>query len=114
VAYVGTKSGPLAIELAMPERARIGIDQNGLSRCVMGQLVYEPDIAQSTFPFPKRLAQGGLRSMVLAPLQVESRVFGVLVAELQQRGMRIPSTVERACGAGRPPGATLQRLAASL
>jgi signal transduction histidine kinase/ActR/RegA family two-component response regulator len=80
VAYVGTKSGPLAIELAMPARARIGIDQNGLSRCVMGQLVYEPDIAQSTFPFPKRLAQGGLRSMVLAPLQVESRVFGVLVA----------------------------------
>lgn len=80
VAYVGAKSGPLATELAMPERARIGIDQNGLSRCVMGQLVYEPDIAQSAFPFPKRLAQGGLRSMVLAPLQVESHVFGVLVA----------------------------------
>jgi len=80
VAHVGVKSGPLATELAMPERTRIDIDENGLSRCVLGQLVYEPDIGPSAFPFPKRLAQGGLRSMVLAPLQVESRVFGVLVA----------------------------------
>jgi signal transduction histidine kinase/ActR/RegA family two-component response regulator len=80
VANVGIKSGPLALELAMPERSRIGVDQNGLSRCVQGQLVYEPDISHSPFPFPQRLACGGLQSMVLAPLQVESRVFGVLVA----------------------------------
>ena len=63
----------------MPERARIDIDENGLSRCVGGQLVYEPDIAQVAFPFPRRLAQGGLRSLVMAPLPVESQVFGVLV-----------------------------------
>jgi len=31
------------------------------------------------FPFPQRLAAGGLRSLVLAPLRSESRVFGVLV-----------------------------------
>jgi signal transduction histidine kinase/CheY-like chemotaxis protein len=80
VRRVGIKSSALALELAMPERARIDIDENGLSRCVLGQLVYEPDIGQSTAPFPQRLAQGGLRSVVLAPLQVESRVFGVLVA----------------------------------
>jgi signal transduction histidine kinase/CheY-like chemotaxis protein len=80
VRRVGIKSSALALELAMPERARIDIDENGLSRCVLGQLVYEPDIGQSTAPFPQRLMQGGLRSMVLAPLQVESRVFGVLVA----------------------------------
>jgi signal transduction histidine kinase/ActR/RegA family two-component response regulator/HAMP domain-containing protein len=79
VARVGFKSGALASELAMPERARIDIDENGLSRCVGGQLVYEPDIAQVAFPFPRRLAQGGLRSLVMAPLPVESQVFGVLV-----------------------------------
>ena len=45
-----------------------------------GQLVYEPDIASRRFPFPQRLARGGLRSLVVAPLLVESQVFGVLVA----------------------------------
>ena len=28
------------------------VDRNGLSRCVRGELVYEPDIAASEFPFP--------------------------------------------------------------
>jgi len=86
VARVGVKSGTLALSLAMPERARVEIDENGLSRCVRGTLVYEPDIAEVDFPFPRRLAQGGLRSMVAAPLQVESQVFGVLlVARIEAR-----------------------------
>jgi signal transduction histidine kinase/CheY-like chemotaxis protein len=80
VARIGVKSSVLAFGLAMPERARIDIDQNGLSRCVAGDLVYEPDIGRLDFPFPQRLSRVGLRSLVLAPLQVESRVFGVLVA----------------------------------
>jgi signal transduction histidine kinase/CheY-like chemotaxis protein len=79
VARVGTKSEALAADLAMPERARIDIDQNGLSQCVRGHLVYEPDIARVDFPFPRRVAGGGLRALVVAPLQFESRVFGVLV-----------------------------------
>ena len=80
VTSVGVRSRALAMELAIPEQARIPIDQNGLSHCVQGQLVYEPDIALSSFPFPSRLARGGLRSLVVAPLLAESRVFGVLVA----------------------------------
>jgi signal transduction histidine kinase/CheY-like chemotaxis protein len=44
-----------------------------------GRLVYEPDIAELDFPFPRRLARGGLGSLVAAPLQVESKVFGVLI-----------------------------------
>jgi PAS domain S-box-containing protein len=79
VAAVGVHSQALALDLAMPERARVDIDQNGLSQCVRGRLVYEPDIAKVPFPFPRRLAGGGLGSMVCAPLQVESKVFGVLV-----------------------------------
>ncbi len=80
VARVGVRSAPLAHELAMPEQARIGIDQNGLSRCVHGELVYEPDVRALRSPFPQRLAQGGLGSLVAAPLRFESRVFGVLLA----------------------------------
>jgi PAS domain S-box-containing protein len=77
---VGVKSAPLAMELAMPEQAWIPIDENGLSRCVRGELVYEPDVSEVPFAFPQRLAKGGLRSLVVAPLIVESIVFGVLVA----------------------------------
>jgi signal transduction histidine kinase/CheY-like chemotaxis protein len=80
VARFGVKSGTLALGLAMPERARIAIDQNGLSRCVAGELVYEPDLEPLEVAFPQRLFRAGLRSLVLAPLQVESQVFGVLVA----------------------------------
>jgi signal transduction histidine kinase/CheY-like chemotaxis protein len=87
VTRVGAKSSPLALGLSMPERARVNIDENGLSRCVLGQLVYEADIGRLEFPFPRRLARGGLRSLVLAPLQVESRVFGVLVtARREEQG----------------------------
>ena len=80
VTSVGLHSEALAMELAMTEQARIEIDQNGLSRCVRGQLVYEPDIARVPFPFPQRLAKGALSAMVAAPLLVESKVFGVLIA----------------------------------
>jgi signal transduction histidine kinase/CheY-like chemotaxis protein len=57
----------------------VPLDANGLSRCVAGQLVYEPDVLEIPFPFPQRLAAAGLRSMVIAPLIVENQVFGVLV-----------------------------------
>jgi PAS domain S-box-containing protein len=80
VTSVGLRSNALAMEIAMTEQARIQIDQNGLSQCVRGRLVYEPDISEVPFPFPERLTRGGLRSMVAAPLLVESKVFGVLIA----------------------------------
>ena len=84
VTSVGVRSEALAMELALTEQARVEIDQNGLSQCVQGRLVYEPDISASKFPFPQRLARGGLRSLVAAPLLVESKVFGVLVTARRQ------------------------------
>lgn len=80
VIRVGVATEALAIELALTENANVPVDQNGLSRCVQGELVYEPDINSVEFPFPQRLARGGLGSLVVAPLQSENRVFGVLVA----------------------------------
>lgn len=84
VIAVGIASTALAKELGMSESACIPIDENGLSRCVQGQLVYEEDIAAVPFPFPKRLAAGGLGALVAAPLQIESKVFGVLIAARRQ------------------------------
>jgi PAS domain S-box-containing protein len=80
VSCVGVRSEALAMELAMTDEAHIGIDQNGLSQCVRGRLVYEQDVSQIDFPFPQRLARGGIRAFVAAPLLFESQVFGILIA----------------------------------
>ena len=80
VKSIAARSLPMARKIGLREGALIAIDQNGLSRCVRGELVYEPDIEFSTFEFPKLLASGKLRSLVCAPLLVESKVFGVLIA----------------------------------
>jgi signal transduction histidine kinase/CheY-like chemotaxis protein len=77
---VGVRSEALAMQLAMTQEAHISIDQNGLSQCVRGRLVYEEDVSQIKFPFPQRLASSGLRAFVAAPLLFESQVFGILIA----------------------------------
>jgi signal transduction histidine kinase/ActR/RegA family two-component response regulator len=84
VTSVGLHGEQLAAELAMTTQARIDIDENGLSQCVRGRLVYEPDVAAVPFPFPQRLRRGSLQSMVAAPLLVESTVFGILIAARHQ------------------------------
>jgi len=78
---VGVRSEALAGELELLPGARIPVDQNGLARCVAGQLVCEPDITGIDFPFPRRLARGGLESLVCVPLVDEQRsgVFAVLL-----------------------------------
>jgi GAF domain-containing protein len=47
---------------------------------VQGQLSYEPNTLDVPFPFPQRLTKSGLRALVAAPLLVEGKVFGVLLA----------------------------------
>jgi signal transduction histidine kinase/ActR/RegA family two-component response regulator len=79
IATVGARSRAHTDGLALKEADGVPIDPNGLARCVSGQLVYEPDVAEVAFAFPQRFARAGLRSLVLAPLLVENRVFGVLV-----------------------------------
>ena len=83
VATIGARSRQHAGNLALEESDGLSIDPNGLARSVRGELVYEPDISASPFPFPQRFARAGLRSLVLAPLVVENRVFGVLVVARQ-------------------------------
>jgi len=79
VSCIGTRSEATAETLELTEGTALPIDENGLARCVRGDLVYEPDIAATSFDFPRRLVSAGLRSVVFAPLLVESQVFGVLI-----------------------------------
>jgi signal transduction histidine kinase/CHASE3 domain sensor protein/CheY-like chemotaxis protein len=80
VTSIGARGELLAMELGLTERAHFSVDQNGLGSCVQGQLVYEPDVSGARFPFTARLAHAGLRALVLSPLSVENKVFGVLIA----------------------------------
>jgi PAS domain S-box-containing protein len=80
VTSLRARPGALSGEPAIKEETPVPIDQNGLSRCVRGELVYEADTSQMPFPFPQQLAGCGLLSFVAAPLLVEGNVFGVLVA----------------------------------
>jgi signal transduction histidine kinase len=84
VAHLGVKSRPIAVAMAMPEQTRVPVDENGLARCVRGELVYEADISEVPFTFPSRLAGGGLNAVVIAPLLMEARVFGVLAIARRQ------------------------------
>ena len=76
---VGDRSTTLGAEVGVVENAQIPVEENGLSGCLRGELLYEPDIETVQIPFPARLARGGLRALVAAPLMIESEVFGVMV-----------------------------------
>ena len=86
VSGLGAASTALAQEMAIPVGMAVPVDQNGLARCVLGTLVYEPDVSQLTSAFSQRLSNAGLRSLVIAPLLAESRVFGVLAAARREPG----------------------------
>ena len=79
VSCVSVKTEPLAKQMGLVDATIVPIDENGLGRCIQGHLVYEPDIRGTRFEFPQKLAAIGMRSLVIAPLLVESQVFGVLI-----------------------------------
>jgi len=79
VVRVGPRSDPPALQLGLTVDARFPVDPNGLSRCVAGELVYEPDTSRVPMPFSRKLAGAGLHSLVIAPLRTDDAAFAVLV-----------------------------------
>jgi signal transduction histidine kinase/ActR/RegA family two-component response regulator len=79
VGRLGPASGPRAQQIGLTEGLKLSSGQNGLTRCLAGDLVYEPDVAEIPFAFARQVAAAGQRSVVLAPLMFESDVHGVLV-----------------------------------
>jgi len=50
IAKIGSASSALATQLGLAEQATLPIDQNGLARCIAGELVYEDDTGSVPFP----------------------------------------------------------------
>ncbi len=84
VESVGTASLGLCESLGLAPGTDVPIGQNGLYRALQGSLICELDTAQVNSPFTHRFADAGLLSLVIAPLGVESVVFGVLIAVRRQ------------------------------
>ena len=76
---VGDRSATLGKQIGIVEQSQIEVEPNGLSRCLRGELVYEPDIESAQAPFLASLARGGLRALIAAPLTIENEVFGVMM-----------------------------------
>jgi len=79
VACVGERSLPLARRINLDEHAQIEVDERALGRWIHGEVVYEPAIPDTAPPLPARLASGGVRALVAAPLIIEDEFFGVLL-----------------------------------
>jgi signal transduction histidine kinase/ActR/RegA family two-component response regulator len=80
VSSVGSGSGRLADDLGMRPGNRVQPDGGILADCLGGAVAYAGDIATEDRPFLRRLAARGLRALFLAPLMVEGKVTGILLA----------------------------------
>src|SRR5262245_55094245 len=85
VESVGAASMASCRLLGMEPGTVMPIGHNGLYRAINGTLIYEPDTSRVDSPFVRPFAGAGLFSLVIAPLTVESSVFGVLIAVRRER-----------------------------
>ncbi|MET0658857.1 MAG: ATP-binding protein, partial [Steroidobacteraceae bacterium] len=84
VKRVGLRSQPLAEQLGLTEQVHIHIGENGLSRCMRGYLIYEPDVTEVQSAFPQRLARGGLHALVASPMLVDGKAVGAIIVARRQ------------------------------
>jgi len=85
VESIGSRGHDFSDRLGFATGSSVPVGQNGLRRCINGALIYEPDTSEVGSPFTSRFANAGLHSLVIAPLAVESSVFGVLVAVRREK-----------------------------
>ncbi|HEY4078947.1 MAG TPA: ATP-binding protein [Rhizomicrobium sp.] len=79
-ASIGRRSARRIDASAFGELEIVPLDGGSISLSAAGKLVHEADILDMTFPFLRRLAECGLRALVIAPLKVDDAIFGILVA----------------------------------
>ena len=77
---LGANSRKLAAQHGTLAQPDMTLDPGDMSRCTQGHLVFAPDLAKSAGSLAERLVTVGLRSAVLAPLNVETEPFGLLIA----------------------------------
>ena len=84
VAHLGAHGAKRGALIGLREGDLLPAAQCGLSRCMDGALLHEPVLAESSSGWLQQLARAGLGAGVLAPLQTQGEVLGVLVAARAQ------------------------------
>ena len=85
VLCVGAASGGLGWQLKLWEEQQLEIEANGLSACLAGELIHEPDTTLPALPLARRLADGGLYSLVAVPVRSDAGVSSVLLVCRRER-----------------------------
>lgn len=80
VAGLGARSRNSSAGLDLVEGVRLEVGEDWLAACFKGGLVYHPELERLQVPLFRKWADAGFRSLVAAPLLVESKVFGVFLA----------------------------------
>jgi signal transduction histidine kinase/CHASE3 domain sensor protein/ActR/RegA family two-component response regulator len=70
--------------LGLTEHAVVPVNDTGLSRCIGGEMVYEPDLRRTHVPLMQALAEAGQYSLVAVPLEEAGSLFGVLICVREQ------------------------------
>jgi signal transduction histidine kinase/ActR/RegA family two-component response regulator len=78
ISGIGPASRSRTAALGMSDGMAIPVE-SGLSACLAGELLNEPDTANAASAFARRFALAGLGSLVISPLIVENEVSGLLV-----------------------------------
>jgi signal transduction histidine kinase/ActR/RegA family two-component response regulator len=84
----GPKGTPIAAELGIPQELSLAATPFGPA--IEGALVYVPSLAELQFQESRLLAQAGLNSMVVTPLVIDGRLFGVLLLERREENAFTP------------------------
>src|SRR5688572_20132529 len=85
VESVGNANEAQCQALGLKPGTTVPIGENGLYRAMNAALIHEPDTSLVGSPFTHRFAEAGFFSLVIAPLTVESIVFGVLIAARREK-----------------------------
>jgi len=84
VLSVSAKPDLHADDLGLSEHAVVSVNDTGLSRCIGGELVYEPNLGRNNVPLLQALAEAGHYSLVAVPLEEAGSLFGVLICVRKQ------------------------------
>lgn len=80
LACVGTRSNPTVQQIGLGDHGSMSVDDAVLAECLAGGLIHRPAIEHSRSELMRRLEAQGLGAVVLAPLRVDDRTFGLMIA----------------------------------
>ena len=94
VAARGPKSQLLAEEMGMGEGESLKTSDLGMEVCMKGEISYTTDLRRHQAVHPRKMAAGGMLSVLAVPLAVDGQTYGVLTAARRSINGFNPAEIE--------------------